>query len=224
MLLYKITNIVNGKLYIGITSKTLKRRWQGHASAARRGRKNRLHSAIRKYGEENFIIELLQETQNYKELVQLEIDYISKLETTNKKIGYNMTIGGEGTAGYEFTDKDRRKMADNMTGKSYEDRFGKEKAQEIKAKKSLLQSRENNPCWKHVDMLSVFEHLISNPYIPINELTDAYSCSRTTLVKKIKYTLGIDETVNFQIFRQRKTADELINVFMEKRNELLPSE
>ena len=59
--IYKITNDINQKVYIGKTTKSLEKRWQEHKQAAYRGRdKNRpLYNAIRKYGEQYFSIELV---------------------------------------------------------------------------------------------------------------------------------------------------------------------
>lgn len=58
--IYKITNLVNGKLYVGKTVRTLQRRLKVHIAAALRQepRHNhiKLYAAIRKYGEENFIV------------------------------------------------------------------------------------------------------------------------------------------------------------------------
>ena len=49
-IVYKITNRVNGKSYIGHSVRTLEQRWKSHLSSVRQGSKFRFHSAIRKYG------------------------------------------------------------------------------------------------------------------------------------------------------------------------------
>lgn len=56
---YKITNKTNNKVYIGITSKGLSARWKEHLYNAEHGCPFKLHNAIRKYGKENFSIELI---------------------------------------------------------------------------------------------------------------------------------------------------------------------
>ncbi len=96
MKIYLITNTINNKKYVGMTSKSLKLRWQGHLADARRDKPWRLHKAIRKYGADQFVIELLEDTclSSFEELGQLERAYIMKLNPE-----YNMTEGGEGHTG-----------------------------------------------------------------------------------------------------------------------------
>lgn len=56
MFIYKITNIINSKIYIGQTSKSIEERWKGHKF--HKGC-TALHNAIKKYGENNFKIDIL---------------------------------------------------------------------------------------------------------------------------------------------------------------------
>lgn len=96
MLVYKITNEINGKVYIGITEKTLEERWNGHKSKMRNGNKSHLYCAMRKYGVQNFSIIIIEDNvKTYEELLEKEIFYISKFNSTNVDIGYNMTYGGD---------------------------------------------------------------------------------------------------------------------------------
>lgn len=61
--IYKITNKINGKVYIGKTLNSIQKRWREHLidSKKRRCEKRPLYSAINKYGEENFEIEQIEE-------------------------------------------------------------------------------------------------------------------------------------------------------------------
>lgn len=89
---YKITNKINKKSYIG-QSKHIKLRWRQHI----RGLENSVISvAIKKYGEENFNFEILEQC-SIDELNDREIYYIDKFKTYGK--GYNMTTGGDGVKG-----------------------------------------------------------------------------------------------------------------------------
>lgn len=94
--IYKITNNVNGKIYIGQTSKTIKWRFSGHLSNAKAGGKNYFYTAIRKYGKENFSIESLCVCHSKKNADKLEIMFIKKFDSMNPDIGYNMAPGGDG--------------------------------------------------------------------------------------------------------------------------------
>lgn len=93
--IYKITNLINNKKYIGKTIETLEKRWKRHVySALREENPYPLSRAIRKYGEEAFKIELIEEAPD-SELSELEIKYI-KIYNTFEGDGYNATIGGDG--------------------------------------------------------------------------------------------------------------------------------
>lgn len=94
--LYKITNIVNGKIYIGKTYIELKERWKAHINDALREdrpNKTKFQNAIRKHGPENFRIEIIGQFEE-GELEQKEIEYIQKYDSY--KNGYNSTLGGDG--------------------------------------------------------------------------------------------------------------------------------
>lgn len=89
--LYKITNIVNGKAYIGQAIDP-KHRFIAHCSRANNDSDNSaLHSAIKKYGKDNFKLEILEWSENYN---QREKDLI-KEHNTKYPNGYNLTDGGE---------------------------------------------------------------------------------------------------------------------------------
>lgn len=91
--LYLITNLVNGKKYVGITIGDLSQRLKQHFSAARRGRKAPLPNAIRSYGEGKFAIELLRDdARTFDELQSQEIDEIARRDTIRN--GYNVATGG----------------------------------------------------------------------------------------------------------------------------------
>lgn len=98
--IYIIRNIINRKVYIGQTHMGVKIRFQDHLSAARHGKDYVIGKAIRKYGEENFYVDILDEcfADDEKELTKLlnakETFWISFFNSTNSKFGYNMSIGG----------------------------------------------------------------------------------------------------------------------------------
>ena len=93
--IYKITNLINGKSYIGKTLLTIDERWNEHCRAIRRKRceKRPLYSAMNKYGIENFKIEQIEECDDnvVNEREEYWIEYFGTF-----KSGYNATIGGDG--------------------------------------------------------------------------------------------------------------------------------
>ncbi|MNK57583.1 GIY-YIG catalytic domain protein [compost metagenome] len=91
--IYKITNNVNNKAYIG-QSKHIARRWREHINGQE---SSVISNAIRKHGEENFTFEVLEECL-IDELPDREVYYIDKFKTYGA--GYNMTKGGDGVRGF----------------------------------------------------------------------------------------------------------------------------
>lgn len=95
MIIYKVTNQLNGKMYIGQTIVGLVNRKNAHKQDWKLGRKSkyRLYQAFDKYGFENFQWEILDTATSNKELNEKEQFWISKLDTYSS--GYNMTTGGD---------------------------------------------------------------------------------------------------------------------------------
>lgn len=113
--IYKITNTINGKSYIG-QSIYLKKRLKRHLSYKQHKDYLALYKAFNKYGIDKFTIEILETIDTEKcdniksELDRLEIFYIKKYNSYNS--GYNQTFGGDaGIAGYKFTEKQRDKVS-----------------------------------------------------------------------------------------------------------------
>lgn len=92
MLIYKITNDINDKVYIGQTIKSLDERIRNHRSSMMSGVDTHLYNAMRKYGWEHFKFEILVETDNQSTLNELEAYYINKFDSIRH--GYNMIPGG----------------------------------------------------------------------------------------------------------------------------------
>ena len=91
--IYKITNTLNSKAYVGRTEKDPQERFKGHIAAARNNGPMVISKAIRKHGVENFKFEVLQEC-TAEEQYSRESYWIGKYDTY--KNGYNSSMGGEG--------------------------------------------------------------------------------------------------------------------------------
>ena len=114
---YKITNKVNNKVYIGITSKGISARWKEHIYSAEHGCPFKLHNAIRKYGKENFSIELIDFCNSWEELTEKEQYYISEYKSLQDEYGYNMTEGRDGTFGRCHTEETKEKIRQKAIGR-----------------------------------------------------------------------------------------------------------
>lgn len=90
--LYKITNKINNKIYIGKTN-NINRRWSEHQKMASRGKEHPLYDSMRKHGLDSFTFEVIQETT--EDLVDIiEVQLIDELSKYPK--GYNLARGGSG--------------------------------------------------------------------------------------------------------------------------------
>lgn len=133
--LYKHTNKLNGKLYIGITN-DVKRRWRQNGIEYRpqkgddpNGRP--FWNAIQKYGWDGFTHEIIQNKLTFKEACDAEVIAISKANSTDKSIGYNVAAGGNGGHIYK---KHPRGM------------LGKHQSQyEIESHKEMMEDQQRNP-------------------------------------------------------------------------------
>ena len=88
MIVYKITNLLDGKIYVGQTIRTLERRFKEHTEAD-----SLIGKAIRKFGIENFSSEILETCQTKNQLNEREIFWIEKLNCKTPN-GYNVKDGG----------------------------------------------------------------------------------------------------------------------------------
>lgn len=105
--IYKIKNQVNGKIYIG-QSINIEQRWYNHRNELNGDRhcNGHLQAAWNKYGEENFIFEIIEECI-LKDIDNKEKYWIDFYNSTNPNLGYNLTCGGQGMHGYKWTEEQR---------------------------------------------------------------------------------------------------------------------
>ena len=97
--IYLITNIVNSKIYIGLSTRGGKFCYFSHISNAKCNSNLPIHRAIRKWGMRNFELKILASTESFEELKELEIKYIKEYNSNNLNFGYNLTKGGDGSKG-----------------------------------------------------------------------------------------------------------------------------
>ena len=145
MIIYKVTNISNNKIYIGKTIQDFEKYKRTHISNAlnnvdsKYGRKPRVfYNAIRKHGYENFEWEILEICQNKNELNEKEIFYIEKYNSYST--GYNMTKGGDGgngTTPYIRNEEIKEKISLSLKGHK--------RSQESIQKQIKSMSGENHP-------------------------------------------------------------------------------
>lgn len=111
--IYKITNCINQKSYIGLTINDAETRFKKHKSMIYSNGCSALYEAFKKYGVENFMVETICSSSNKKELMSLEKYYISELNTVSPN-GYNLTSGGENC---KVTDETKKKISKALKGR-----------------------------------------------------------------------------------------------------------
>jgi group I intron endonuclease len=120
MIIYKATNVVNGKLYIGMTIKTIHERRKQHFRNAKRTKTLFAH-ALRKYGEDGFEWEVIDTAETHEKLQEKEIHWIKYYNSTNQDVGYNLCTGGGGFSGFSHTEETKQKMSESKLGKARPD-------------------------------------------------------------------------------------------------------
>lgn len=137
MIIYKITNKINGKIYIGQTTRSLQHRWQQHCWIS--SRCSCLNKAIHKYGKENFTVEQIDVACDIDELNMKEQYWIEYYDCIAPK-GYNLTSGGEG---YIVCEETRRKLS--IVNRGRRPFLGKHHTEETRKKMSESSKGEKNP-------------------------------------------------------------------------------
>lgn len=138
--IYKCTNQINGKTYIGFTNKPLIKRIIEHKSSAKSGSDYLLHKAIRKYGIDSFNWECLYESFDREFILStMENHFIMENNSYFEDgFGYNMTFGGQGgMLGKKHTEETICKLKLARNKRLVEPMLGKKHNDDAKEKMSL---------------------------------------------------------------------------------------
>lgn len=128
---YEVVNKTNDKKYIGYTSRNLNIRWKEHVRHANKTANNgSFYKSIRKYGENNFIINIICIENTLRGAKESEI-----LLILDKSPEYNSTFGGDGSPGHSLSIEARMKMGGVHKGNKYN--LGRKWTEEQKLKMSL---------------------------------------------------------------------------------------
>jgi group I intron endonuclease len=115
-ILYEITCCINGKKYIGYTSKSIEERFNIHLQTSNQKHKqaqiSKLYRSIRKYGKESFVVSEIMSSYNKKTITYAERFYIKLYDTI--KNGYNTSEGGHG--GITRNEAELKKLRERMCG------------------------------------------------------------------------------------------------------------
>lgn len=155
-IIYKATNLINGKVYIGQTTNKLQVRKTSHINDSLAKRDNFVfHNAIRKHDRSNFKWEIVEYCDCKEELDEMEFHYIKQFNSSIPK-GYNMTYGGGGMLGYKITEEHRKNLSESHKGyihtaeqrkKIGEASLGRRHTEETKKRLSKQKLGSKNPMY-----------------------------------------------------------------------------
>ena len=138
MIVYKATNSVNGKSYIGQTILNLEDRIKDHIKRSRVPT-YKFHIALNEFGREKFTWKILKSCSNKDELTRYEQHYIDKYNSAYPN-GYNVAPAGDSV---RHSLKTKEKLRNLILGKTYAELHGEDKAREILRKKSFSMIGKN---------------------------------------------------------------------------------
>lgn len=214
--IYKITNTVNNKCYIG-QAVNLRSRIKGHLSCIKKNYNYPLYHSIRKHNVENFELEILVQGNFSKtELNDLEIDFIRLYNSIDRLYGYNLTAGGEGVVGLKHSQKTKEKIGKLSKGRKHSE----------ETKKLIgLKSKGRNLGYKHSEetkekfrQAKIGKKLSKEHREKISKIHKGKITSQETKEKMRKSSLGkitSEETKNKQ--RDIKLGKKLTPESIEKR-------
>lgn len=200
MQIYKITNLVNGKIYIGKNS-TSEENYMGSGIILKYG--------FEKYGKDNFKKEILEDNiESIPLLNEKEIYWIDKFKSQDPKIGYNRTPGGDGNVGKwngdNLSSEHKEKISKSLLGR------------EIKWKDKLSLARKNSQKVKEIYQSEEWKNKISEKMKGI-ERSESH---RLNLRESMKNSEKLKESRSSEEFKEKcskwQKGSKRSNEYMEK--------
>lgn len=211
MIIYTITNNINGKKYVGQTIQPPSKRWNAHIYKTNSGSQLAIHNAMRKYGIDNFTFKIVKECNSIVELNNYEIYLIETLDTFHGA-GYNMDEGGGGIKGYHHTDNAKQKISEAGKGRTLSD--------EAKQKISEKNSGKNNGMYGKCGELNHFygkkhsKEVVENMSTKVIQLTkDGKIIKEYSSITEASRQTGVNKSCICNVCKgkkQRKSAGGFI--------------
>ncbi len=139
---YEITNIVNGKIYVGASKDGLSR-WKEHQRISNRtnlSTDDYFHNSMKKHGISSFKFEIFKEFETDEEAFAAEVTRITELKNLNKQL-YNIHPGGNGC--YTLTEKQRLSRSERLKGHVVSEEVKKKISETLKNRSLTDEHKEN---------------------------------------------------------------------------------
>lgn len=182
VIVYKITNQQTNKSYIGWTSQHLTARWHQHKKLALKNQDNRpFYNAIRKYGVDCWITEVLEAVPNKVAAKQKEIEYIDLFESYD--YGYNATRGGDGNNDIKMSAESNLARSEALKGrpKNYDRMAGKTHSAETRAKISQAHIGMRKP-WVKWTQEQIIKRAMTRRSLTLEQYNKIHELRKTGLV------------------------------------------
>lgn len=172
---YMHINKFNGKVYIGITSRSVKDRWQNGKGY----HGMRFERAIKKYGWDGFEHIVIAKGLSQKEACAMEKDLIAEYDATNREKGYNSALGGEGGGMYgkHHTEEAKRKIKEARI----RDGFTEEHKRHISESKQGAKHHHAKPVYQYSrdgKLIKVWEYMsLAAKELGINKANIGEACN-----------------------------------------------
>lgn len=153
--------------------------------------KSYLNNALRKYGKESFKVEIIDAAKTIEELKKKEIYYISFYNSTNRKIGYNLSLGGDGTPGVSKSEETRNKIRQKALGRIKSEESKRKQSETLRKGNYTFEKGINNCKQYNLKTSKVVEKLNENfqiveTYQSITEASFKNNIDRIGLTRYIK--------------------------------------
>lgn len=187
--IYQFLNTFNGKIYIGKTI-NVKERYNAHIRVSEGGKEKYhqhfqiIHAAIAKY--KNLIeFNVIQEVSNEIEGNVCEIYWIKFFDSANPKLGYNLTLGGEGMSGRKLSEKQKNALLAYNIGRIVSKETRQKTSQSVKAL-NLIGDKNSKAIITNGDALKIRELYATGNYTQ-NQLGIMFNIDQTTVSNIVKY-------------------------------------
>lgn len=191
--IYKITNLVNNKFYIGSASYYDKRKGTHISRLNKQTHKNpHLQNAWNKYGRNNFVFEIIEQVSSQRKLLEREQYWLDLTKCYDRNIGYNISKIAGSNLGNKLSEEAKRKIGDFWRGK----KFSQERINNIREQRTLEQGKAVNVYDNDMNLLYTFPSISeTSRQLGVSIACVSKQCSKGFNTKKVKYRFRYKDIV-----------------------------